>query len=154
MRGFGSPFFFPLLMHPTRNFLLLIFKSQIRKFLKILHNSVSKQSQRFLLYFYYVQILIRTFYAIFVRRKSILYFRTFGSFKSSNHKKDSVRKSQIRKVSHVRKLRKSNKLFNGTYLRTTHLWQLISSLFCLFFNIWHFAKRRMWSAVYSQIRIY
>jgi hypothetical protein len=37
--------------------------------------------------------------------------QTWGSFKSANHKKDWVRKSQIRKVSHLRKVHKSNKLF-------------------------------------------
>jgi hypothetical protein len=57
-----------------------------------------------------------------------------GSFKSANHKKDWVRKSQIRKVPHSQKVCKSNKLFivrvrlqifgftsGGTYLRTVHI---------------------------------
>jgi hypothetical protein len=35
--------------------------------------------------FYNIQVLI-AFYAIFVRRKS-MYFRSDGSFKSTNHKK-------------------------------------------------------------------
>jgi hypothetical protein len=37
--------------------------------------------------------------------------RTCGSFKSANHKKDWVRKSKIRKVPHLRKVRKSNIFF-------------------------------------------
>ncbi len=39
------------------------------------------------------------------------------SFKSANHKKDWVRKSQIRKVPHLLKVRKSNKLFKSGSLR-------------------------------------
>jgi hypothetical protein len=35
-----------------------------------------------------------------------MYLRTWGSFKSANIKKDWVRKSQIRKVSQLRKVRK------------------------------------------------
>jgi hypothetical protein len=58
-----------------------------------------------------------------------MYLRTCGSFESANHKKDSVPRSQIRKVSHVRKVRIHYKLFmsanllicdRGTYLRTAH----------------------------------
>jgi hypothetical protein len=41
--------------------------------------------------------------------------RTFGSFKFANHKKDWVRKSQIRKVSHLRKARKSDKFFSRKF---------------------------------------
>ncbi len=56
--------------------------------------------------------------------------RTCGSFKSANHKKDWVRKSQIRKVSHLLKVRKSKNSLNpqicgfaicGTCLWTAHL---------------------------------
>jgi hypothetical protein len=50
--------------------------------------------------------------------------------KFENHKKDWIRKSQIRKVPHLRKVRKSNKLFKSSnlwicdernYLRTAYL---------------------------------
>ncbi len=67
--------------------------------------------------------------AIFVKRKC-MYLQICKIFESPNHKKDCVRKSQILKVSHLRKVRKSNKLFKsanfriaicGTYLRTAHL---------------------------------
>ena len=46
-----------------------------------------------------------------------MYLRTCGSFKSANRKKDCVRKSQIHKASHLRKVRKSNKLFKSANLR-------------------------------------
>jgi hypothetical protein len=36
--------------------------------------------------------------------------RTCGSVNSANHKKDCVHKSQFRKVPHLRKVRKSDKL--------------------------------------------
>jgi hypothetical protein len=51
-----------------------------------------------------------------------MYFRTCGSFKSANHKKDWVRKLQIRKVPHVHKVRKSNNLLKSANLnlRTAH----------------------------------
>jgi hypothetical protein len=62
-----------------------------------------------------------------------MYLRTFGSFNSALYKKDWVRKSQIRKMPALRKVRKkSNKLLLrpqiygfaicGTYLLTAHLW--------------------------------
>jgi len=35
--------------------------------------------------------------------------RTFGIFKSANHKKDCVRKPQFHKMPNLRKVRKSNK---------------------------------------------
>jgi hypothetical protein len=61
----------------------------------------------------------------FVSRKSYLYLQTC---EITNYKKDWVHKSQIRKVPHLRKVCKSNKLFKsanlricGTYLRTAHL---------------------------------
>ncbi len=53
---------------------------------------------------------LHALYAIFVSRK-VCSLRNCGSFKSANHKKDSVRKSQICLVLQLRKLRKSNKLF-------------------------------------------
>jgi hypothetical protein len=43
--------------------------------------------------------------------------RTCGSYKSANHIKDWVRKSQIRKELHLRNVRKSNKLFKSESLR-------------------------------------
>jgi hypothetical protein len=43
-----------------------------------------------------------------------MYLRTFGSLQIT--KKDGVRKSQIRKVSHLRKFRKCNKLFHSASL--------------------------------------
>jgi hypothetical protein len=46
-----------------------------------------------------------------------MYLRTCKSFKSANDKKDWISKSQIRKVSHLRKVRKSNKLFKSANLR-------------------------------------
>jgi hypothetical protein len=58
--------------------------------------------------FYCVQFLIRALYAIFVRRKS-RYLRKFPACKSQ---KDWVRKLQMHKVSHLRTVRKSNKVHN------------------------------------------
>ncbi len=66
---------------------------------------------------------------------SFKFAKTLGSenckstnYKSVNHKKDWVLKSQIRKMPHLRKVRKSYKLFKdanlgicGTVLRTAHL---------------------------------
>jgi hypothetical protein len=46
-----------------------------------------------------------------------MFLRTCGSFKSAHHKKDWVRKSQLCKESHLRKVRKSNKLFMSANLR-------------------------------------
>jgi hypothetical protein len=66
--------------------------------------------------FYEVQILIRALYAIFVRRR-IMYLRTYQNFQSANHKKDWIHKSQIHRVSHLRKFRISNKLFMSANLR-------------------------------------
>ncbi len=43
--------------------------------------------------------------------------QTCGSLKSVNYKKDCVRKSQIRKVSHLRKVRKFINLFKSANLR-------------------------------------
>ncbi len=40
-----------------------------------------------------------------------MYLQSCGSFRSANHKKDWIRKSQIRKMSHLGKVRKSNKSF-------------------------------------------
>jgi hypothetical protein len=40
-----------------------------------------------------------------------MYLRTCGSFKSANHKKDWVCKSQIHKVPHLRKVRNANVTF-------------------------------------------
>jgi hypothetical protein len=50
-----------------------------------------------------------------------MYLRSCGSFRSANHKKDWVRKSQIYKVLHLRKVRKSNKLFKSAILRICDL---------------------------------
>ncbi len=55
-----------------------------------------------------------------------MYLRTRGSFKSANHQNNWVRKSQIRSVSHFRKVRKSNKLFNDTNLRICSLRNLFA----------------------------
>jgi hypothetical protein len=55
-----------------------------------------------------------------------MYNRTYGSFKSANQKKDWVRKSQIRKVSYLRKFRKSSKLFKSANLRLCDLRNLLA----------------------------
>jgi hypothetical protein len=55
---------------------------------------------------------MRSLYAIIVKQKN-MYWRTCGSLKSANHKKDWLRKSQIREVSHERMARKFNKLFKS-----------------------------------------
>jgi hypothetical protein len=71
------------------------------------HNS--SKSCPFNHFFNYVQILIRSINALFVRRTSI-YLQTFGGFKSANYKKIMVGRSQICKVSNLRKVRKSKKI--------------------------------------------
>jgi hypothetical protein len=63
----------------------------------------SHRSRLFKQFFFLVQIRIRV-----LRRKS-MYLRTWGSFKSTNHKKDWVRKSQIRKIPQLRKGPQPNK---------------------------------------------
>jgi hypothetical protein len=50
-----------------------------------------------------------------------MYLRTCGSYKSANHRKDWVRKLQIRKVLLLRSVRKSNKLF-----KSESLWIFVS----------------------------
>jgi hypothetical protein len=52
----------------------------------------------------------------YVSRKR-MYLRTCGSLKSANLKKDWIRKSQIRKVSHLRNVHKCNQLFKSPNLR-------------------------------------
>jgi hypothetical protein len=54
-------------------------------------------------------------YSICKEKKNV--FADLRKFKSGNHKKDWVHKSQIRKVSHLRNVRKSNKLFNSANLQ-------------------------------------
>ncbi len=86
---------------------------------KILNNSVSKQSKNI--------VFVNIFYAklnqsiIYTFRKKQYVFSDLR--KSANHKKDWVRKLQIRKVLHVHKVRKSNKLFKSAnlYLRSSLL---------------------------------
>jgi len=56
-----------------------------------------------------------------------MYFQTCESFKSVNHKKDWVHKSQIRKVPHLRKVRKSNKLLKSPNLRICDLRNLFAN---------------------------
>jgi hypothetical protein len=61
-----------------------------------------------------------------------MYLRTCKSFKYANHKKHWLRKSQVRKVSLLRKVRKITSYLGPqicgfaicvTYLRTVHLWR-------------------------------
>ncbi len=103
--------------------------SQIRKFSLLIRKFSQNTTQQclktvlkivFLFNFYYVQILIRLFYATFVKRKS-LYLRTCGSFQFLITKKTGpqIRKMshflrKVSKMSHLRKVRKSNQLFKGT----------------------------------------
>ncbi len=68
----------------------------------------------------FVQILILAFYTIFVRRKSLCLWNCV-SFKSVNHKQ-----VQIRKVSHLRKVRKSNKLYKFPNMPICDLRNLIA----------------------------
>ncbi len=70
--------------------------------------------------FYYKQISIRVFNTFFVK----VYICGFkGSFKSANHKKCWVLKLLTRKMSHLRKVRKSNKL-----LKIAHLWEAVNAI--------------------------
>jgi hypothetical protein len=61
----------------------------------------------------YVQI--RALHAIFCKEKKYV-LRTCGSFMSANHKKDCVHKLKIFKMSHLRKVRKSNQLLKSANL--------------------------------------
>jgi hypothetical protein len=54
-----------------------------------------------------------------------MYLRTCGSFKSTNYKKLGG-KSQIRKVTHLQKIRKSNNLFKSANLRICYLRNLFA----------------------------
>ncbi len=51
-----------------------------------------------------------------------MYLRNCRRFKSANQKPGWVHKSQIRKVSYLRKVRKSNKLFESAILRIRDFW--------------------------------
>jgi hypothetical protein len=55
-----------------------------------------------------------------------MYLRTCRSFKSPNKKSEWVRKSQIRNVSHLRKVRKCNKLFTYAGLQIGDLWNMFA----------------------------
>ncbi len=103
-------------------------KSKICKFFSSFRNGKSanflgrpvrnSQTSKFIWLIAYLQFLQNTgaLFAIFVSWKG-MYLRACGSFNSANRKKDCVRKSQIRKGSHLRKIRKSNNLFKSANLR-------------------------------------
>ncbi len=119
----------------SANFLWLICKAQIRKFLQNTAQLCFQTVPKIVFVNFFrckFELQCRVLYALLVRRNR-LYLWTWGSLKSANHKqKDRVRKSQIRKVPHLRKVRKSFKLLNPqtcgfvicrTYLRTAHFWK-------------------------------
>jgi hypothetical protein len=55
-----------------------------------------------------------------------MYLPACGSFKSANHKKDWVCKSQMIKLPHLRKVHKSNKLMKSVNLRIRDLRNLFA----------------------------
>jgi hypothetical protein len=69
---------------------------------------------------------------VFVRRNKCIC--GLAEVKSANHKKDWVRKSQGREVSHLRNFRKSSKLFKSANLRICDLLKFFADrpplLFC------------------------
>ncbi len=79
----------------------------------------SSKGRRFKTNFHLV-LLIRAYCATFLMTRS-MYLR-----KSADHKKDWARKSQIRKVLHLRKLRKSNQLYKSANLRICDLRNLFA----------------------------
>jgi hypothetical protein len=108
----------PVRRKQISNFIInpLIANQQIsRKYCTTLSQIIPK-IRPFTSLFYYVHILIRAYYALFVRRKCMC-IQSCGSLKSVNYKKDCVRKSQIRKVSHLRNVHKFINLFKSANLR-------------------------------------
>jgi hypothetical protein len=110
----------------SANFLLLICKSQIRKFL---HSTAQLCLKTVLKDVLLPDFLLRTSF-----NKSIIgdickerndAFEDLRKLKSPNHK-TWVRKSQIRKGSHLRKVHKSNKLFKFANLRICDLQNLFT----------------------------
>jgi hypothetical protein len=122
-------------------------KSQIRKFSWLIRNYLqnteqlclrTKKSRHLKTIFYFVYIWICKRRSMYLQTcRSFQLAKKLGSanpksimYKFANHQKDWVRKSQIRKVPHLRKVCKSKNYFNpkiwgfavcGTYLRTAHL---------------------------------
>ncbi len=108
----------------STNFPASPLNSKFANFYKIMHNSILKTNspkKRF----FYVQILIKSLYATFVREKTCIcgLSEVVNSQKSLGlqianpqitnpqfTKKDWVHKSQTRKVPHLQKVRKYNKL--------------------------------------------
>jgi hypothetical protein len=66
-----------------------------------------------------------------------MHLRTYGSFKSANHKNDWFRKSQVLNVPYLRKIRKSNKFAD---LRFLELICRPPSLVNNYFNSTHYIK--------------
>ncbi len=95
-------------------------------------------------FFIYVQIWVKAFNATFLGRKTCI-CGLAEVLKIRKSQKDKVRISQIRAVSHLRKVRKSNKLFKAAIIfglaicrilfRTAHLWYL-TILSLLYFKTW------------------
>jgi hypothetical protein len=69
---------------------------------------------------------LRTCGSFLSAKKLGLANRKSTSYKYANGKKDWVRTSQIRKVPHLRKVRKSNKLYKPAKLRICDLRNLFS----------------------------
>jgi hypothetical protein len=93
----------------------------IRIYLQILHNSVSIQSLKSSFSMILKMYKFEYFKCYIVRRKS-KYLRTCGNFKSANHKE--IR--SVNAVSHLRMVRKSNKLFKTANLRICDLRNLLA----------------------------
>ncbi len=103
-----------------RKFLILIRKSQIStKYCKT-HNS---PKILFLFEFYYVQILNKALYAIFLSRKS-MYLRTCGNVKSANHKKLAPQIANPKSVTFAEGPQICGFAIFGTNLLTVPLWYL------------------------------
>ncbi len=101
---------------PIRKFLWWVRKSQFRRFLQNAAQLCLKTVLKvlFLNDLWSCTILNLSIICHICKKKKYVfaYLR-----KSENHKKDWIRKSQIRKVPHLRKVRKSNKSF-----KTANLW--------------------------------
>ncbi len=121
---------------------------QVRRFLQNTAQLCLKAVLKFVFLsdFLLCATLIGALYAIFVRRTG-MYLRTCRSFKSANRKEYWVRKSQIRKRSDLRKVRKYKNYWSlpisGTYLRIAQLciqayilkWSSVSEKKCALIGI-------------------
>jgi hypothetical protein len=80
-----------------------------------------------------------------------MYLWPLGSFKSASYQNDLVRKSQIRELPCLRKVYKSNKLFESKNLRICDLQELFADSPPLLFRNIYILSRRCFKLHFSGI---